>query len=186
MSSLPTDQLANLRRRDQADAFLASECKKGSEWGVCGVLFTDKYDTSAALKALSFRYRGRVAFGEVRGRNDALATSFQVASYPKLVFFCNGDPNVSFTYEGELKADPLDTFVKGLRDGEQCKEAVKSKARAREKAAKLRPTDDFSKLRVRELRELLLAHGDHCDGCVEKADFERKLREAVLAASAKK
>lgn len=35
--------------------------------------------------------------------------------------------------KGELKADPLDTFVKGLRDGEQCKEAVKSKARAREK-----------------------------------------------------
>lgn len=65
MANLPTDQLANLRRRDQADAFLASECKGGSEWGTCGMLFTDKYDTSAALKALSFRYRARV-----RGRQS--------------------------------------------------------------------------------------------------------------------
>ena len=60
LENLPTEHVANLRRRDQADAFLASECRENSEWGVCGVLFTDKYDTSAALKALSFRYRGRV------------------------------------------------------------------------------------------------------------------------------
>lgn len=63
LKSLPAEQVANLRRRDQADAFLASECRKGSEWDTCGVLFTDKYDTSAALKALSFRYRGRVRHG---------------------------------------------------------------------------------------------------------------------------
>lgn len=49
-------------------------------------------------------------------------------------------------------------------------------------AAALRPDDDFSKLRVKQLRELLLAHGETCEGCVEKIDFERKLREAVLAA----
>lgn len=186
MANLPTDQLANLRRRDQADAFLASECKGGSEWGTCGMLFTDKYDTSAALKALSFRYRARVAFGEVRGKNDALANSFQISTYPTLVFFCNGDSNVSFAYEGELKAEALDTFVKGLRDGRQCKEAFKSKAESREKAAMLRPTDDFSKLRVRELRELLMAYGEVCEGCVEKIDFERKLREAVSTAATKR
>lgn len=49
-------------------------------------------------------------------------------------------------------------------------------------AAALRPDDDFSKLRVKQLRELLLAHGESCEGCVEKVDFERKLREAVIAA----
>lgn len=49
-------------------------------------------------------------------------------------------------------------------------------------AAALRPEDDFSKLRVKQLRELLLAHGETCEGCVEKIDFERKLREAVVAA----
>lgn len=49
-------------------------------------------------------------------------------------------------------------------------------------AAALRPDDDFSKLRVKQLRELLLAHGEACEGCVEKRDFEQKLREAVVAA----
>lgn len=41
----------------------------------------------------------QVAFGEVRGKNDALANSFQISTYPTLVFFCNGDSNVSFAYE---------------------------------------------------------------------------------------
>lgn len=49
-------------------------------------------------------------------------------------------------------------------------------------AAALRPDDDFSKLRVKQLRELLLAHGEACEGCVEKRDFEQKLREAVVSA----
>lgn len=50
------------------------------------------------------------------------------------------------------------------------------------KAAALRPDDDFSKMRVKQLRELLLAHGEACEGCVEKRDFEQKLREAVISA----
>lgn len=45
----------------------------------------------------------------------------------------------------------------------------------------MRPDDDFSKLRVKELKELLLAHGETCEGCVEKIDFERRLREVVVA-----
>lgn len=44
----------------------------------------------------------KVAFGEVRGRNDALANSFQISSYPSLVFFCGGDAGVSFPYEVRL------------------------------------------------------------------------------------
>lgn len=35
--------------------------------------------------------------------------------------------------QGELKAEPLDTFVKGLRDGSKCKEAGESKARSKQK-----------------------------------------------------
>ncbi|CAN0056968.1 unnamed protein product, partial [Hapterophycus canaliculatus] len=124
----------------------------------------------------------QVAFGEVRGKNDALANSFHISSYPSLVFFCGGDAGISFPYEGELKAEPLDTFVKKLRDGKKCKDAIRSNAEARDQAAALRPDDDFSKLRVKQLRELLLAHGEACEGCVEKRDFEQKLREAVVTA----
>lgn len=51
-------------------------------------------------------------------------------------------------------------------------------------ASTLRPDDDFSKIRVKALRELLLAFGDACEGCVEKLDFERALREHVVAAQA--
>lgn len=49
-------------------------------------------------------------------------------------------------------------------------------------AAALRPDDDFSKLRVKQLKELLMAYGEGCEGCVEKRDFEQKLREVVVAA----
>lgn len=51
-------------------------------------------------------------------------------------------------------------------------------------ASMLRPDDDFSKIRVKALRELLLAFGDACEGCVEKLDFERALRGHVLTAQA--
>lgn len=63
MERLPAEHVANLRRRDQADKFLQSECREASEWGACGVLFTEKFETTSALKALSFRYRGRVSCG---------------------------------------------------------------------------------------------------------------------------
>lgn len=61
LEGLPAEHVANLRRRDQADNFLHSECREESEWGACGVLFTDKFETTSTLKALSFRYRGRVS-----------------------------------------------------------------------------------------------------------------------------
>lgn len=51
-------------------------------------------------------------------------------------------------------------------------------------ASRLRPDEDFSKTRVKALRELLLTFGDACEGCVEKIDFERALREHVVAAQA--
>lgn len=35
--------------------------------------------------------------------------------------------------QGELKAEPLDAFVKGLRDGKKCKDAIQTNALAREK-----------------------------------------------------
>lgn len=41
--------------------------------------------------------------------------------------------NVALLFQGELKADPLDAFVKGLRDGSRCKDALRNNAKAREK-----------------------------------------------------
>ncbi|CAM9204231.1 unnamed protein product [Choristocarpus tenellus] len=49
-------------------------------------------------------------------------------------------------------------------------------------ARPLRPDEDFSKLRVREIRELLEAHGVDCIGCVEKPDFIKKLQEVAALA----
>ncbi|CAM9204242.1 unnamed protein product, partial [Choristocarpus tenellus] len=123
LERLPSEYVANLRRKEQVHSFLEGSCKAGSQWGVCGILFTDKFDTSPALKSLSFRYRDRVAFGEVRGKNDALAQAYFVLSQPQLIFFCGGDGAVTFPYEGELRGEALDRFVKGLRDGSKCKDA---------------------------------------------------------------
>lgn len=52
-----------------------------------------------SLLYLLFAFVRKVAFGEVRGKNDALANSFRISSYPRLVFFCGGDAGVSFPYE---------------------------------------------------------------------------------------
>ncbi|CAM9476715.1 unnamed protein product [Discosporangium mesarthrocarpum] len=182
LENLPADHVANVRRKEQADEFLRGPCVAGSQWGVCGILFTDKFDTSPALKSLAFRYRDRVAFGEVRGRNDALARAFYVDSQPKLLFFCGGDAAATFAYEGELRGEALVIYVKGLRDGKRCEEARQEAARKKQKMARpLRPDEDFSNMRVREMRELLGARGEECVGCVEKADFIRKLQEVAMA-----
>lgn len=58
------------------------------------------------VRACPFAFR-QVAFGEVRGKNDALANSFHISSYPSLVFFCGGDAGVSFPYEVRLEDKAL-------------------------------------------------------------------------------
>lgn len=82
---LPTEHVANLRRRDMADSFLANECKSKSQWGACGVLFTDKYDTSATLKALSFRYRGRVRFHPFFFRMETVVCTVPVFEHSRFL-----------------------------------------------------------------------------------------------------
>jgi len=58
------------------------------------------------------------------------------------------------------------------------REAAKKRRRVHEA---LDPSTDFSKMKLRELREILAALGSECVGCLEKADYVRKVREAVAA-----
>jgi hypothetical protein len=46
-----------------------------------------------------------------------------------------------------MKADLLQKYMSGLSDGKMCTEAKKQAAAKRSKAAQLKPTDDFSKVR---------------------------------------
>lgn len=38
---------------------------------------------------------------------------------------------------------------------------------------------DITKLRVRQLKKILSERGLKCDGCLEKGDYVRKVREAI-------
>lgn len=47
-------------------------------WSVCVLLFTAKTETAPLYKSLSAQYAGKVAFGEVRGSNQALSKRLHV------------------------------------------------------------------------------------------------------------
>ena len=55
--------------------------------------------------------RDKLAFGEVRGSNVALAGTFNVTQFPRLVAVCNGDPASAETYSGDMKSAPIQKFL---------------------------------------------------------------------------
>jgi len=135
------------------------------------------------LKGMAYQYRGVVAFGEVRGSNPKLSERFGIRKYPTVVAFCGGDQYATIMVD-DLSSEALPDFVADLvKNGERkCvtarREAAKKRRRVHEA---LDPSTDFSKMKLRELREILAALGSECVGCLEKADYVRKVREAVAA-----
>jgi thiol-disulfide isomerase/thioredoxin len=185
LSMLPSAQLTNLRRVESAGDFLRERCASPSD--KCAILFTDKFETSSTLKSLSFRFRKDVPFAEVRGSNLALSDHFSIRSYPSLLIFCGSDEGAVIRYEGEFKAEPIGTFIEGLlkKSSTHCdevqREAVVQRQRRRESVS-ISPDTDFSKMKVREIKEMLSALGAPSCGppeCVEKQDFIAKLKQAA-------
>ena len=78
--------MANLRKAESLDAFLAKDCTsaKLSSDGVCVVYFSDQTETPAWLKVVAHMNKGKVAVAEARARNEALALRLDVATYPSL------------------------------------------------------------------------------------------------------
>lgn len=52
---------------------------------------------------------------------------------------------------------------------------MKNSAKVSEEA----PKADVSKLRVKQLKEILAERGVECDGCIEKEDFVKRVMETA-------
>lgn len=57
-------------------------------WGACAILFTSKSDTAPLTKSLASQFEGKVAFGESRASNQALAKRFNVTRYALPLEYC--------------------------------------------------------------------------------------------------
>lgn len=69
---------------DQVMEFLKlgeSKDSKSASWGANVILFTSKSDTAPLTKSLASQFEGKIAFGESRASNKALAELFKVTRY---------------------------------------------------------------------------------------------------------
>jgi len=120
----------NLRIRQNMDDFLKKDRSKKAHV----VLLTDKYETSTIYKALSWKYRDSMSFGEVRASNKAFNHLFPAHEYPSMyvVLEYGDDPII---YEGAFTLDDLDQFLKG-RSKEAQRRRAESKSRRKNRKAR--------------------------------------------------
>lgn len=177
LALLPTDVIRTVSKAAHLEEFLkisggggggAAKGASSARWGAGMLLFTSKAETSALYKSLAMRYKGKLAFGEVRSAHAELSKRFGVTTYPTLLAVCGGDEKATVVYTDEMKNSKLTKFLNSFYGGKKCAEAIKLDA-----------TTDFSKLRVGQLKQLLQAKGVACDNCLEKGDYVKKLQEVV-------
>lgn len=170
--------VVNVRRVAAATDFLsqAAAAKKPA-----ALLFTDKYETPLAFKALSQQMKDKAMLGEVRASNAVVSDRFAVGKYPTLLVFCAGDQDQVVEYQGDLKFKEISAFVAGLTDSAKCAAAAKHTKRSppRKKPVIDLGSLDLKTMRVSEMRRILEEQGEECLGCAEKADFVKKIEEVA-------
>lgn len=172
---LPQSNVAVISKPAQLQAFL-KKCAPGAggvKWGACMLLFTAKGETSALYKSLALRYKGRLAFGEVRNANRELSSRFNVTSHPALLAVCGGAEDATIAYADDFKNSKLVKFLNQFYSPKKCGAAIKVDA-----------STDVSKLRVGQLKQVLEARGATCAECIEKGDYVRRVKEVLAAAKA--
>lgn len=70
--------------------------------------------------------RDKLAFGEVRGGNTALASAFGVKTLPALLVVCNGDAATREAYGGDMKSEPIRRFLDQFAGGKRCRQVRRS------------------------------------------------------------
>jgi hypothetical protein len=133
-----------------------------------------KLETASLFKALSLKYRNRIAFGESRGSNQELASAYGITQFPTLLAFCNGDETLRVEHTGGMSSDALIQFFDQFSGGAKCR-----------KMFRIDPSTDLNTLKIGQLKEILEMNGVRCgkSECLEKVDYVNKVRE-VLAAGA--
>jgi protein disulfide-isomerase A6 len=75
------------------------------------ILFTEKGNISALLRALAIDYLGTVNFGQIRNKEAAAVETFGIEKYPTFVVLPGGSSE-PLIYDGDLKKEPMRDFLK--------------------------------------------------------------------------
>lgn len=100
-----------------ADAFFKDDAKLPHV-----LLFTDKTNTSPLYKGMSARFKGRVAFGEVRKSEAAeLLEKYAVGAYPSLISFkaAESSPEQATPFSGAMDPTSLNKFFESIAAGKE-------------------------------------------------------------------
>jgi hypothetical protein len=160
------NEVSVLSQKAHLDTFLkASQSTRTARWGLGVILYSSKDSTSALYKSLAFRYKGRIAFGEIR-KKSALVQGNDSVKYPTLVAVCGGDIRSTIPFTGELKNSQIVKWLNAFYSGKLCAEAMQ-----------IDSNTDFSKMKVSQLKQLLTSKGEKCQNCFEKNDYIKKVKE---------
>ena len=97
------------------------------------LLLTDKYETSSLYASLAYTYRDKISFGETRAKNLALAKEFGVKKYPMLVALIPSNDAKGYDvlkYEGDMKADPISSWIDRIFDAANSNSSQKRRRRS--------------------------------------------------------
>ena len=175
LASLPMDYVQVLRDNEDLQKFLkASQTTSSARWNVGVVLLTDKGITSALYKSLSMRYKGRIAFGEVRRKSSTVTSQFgetgeQVGS--KLIAICGGDIRFKVPFDGGMKNSELVRWLNGFYNSDRCMDAM-----GEGNGLDLKTVE---KMKVGVLKQLLKSKGAVCEDCIERKDYVARVVEVL-------
>lgn len=172
--NLPEKAMHHLRRPESLDEFVKGPCSSSS-WGACAAVLTTEFAPWPATKAAAFNLRGRMPLAESRGANPAITSRLDARRLPAVVVICGGDVQRREVHDAPGSPRELLELLYRYKEGEGCKGVQRKEG----DIPPLEKGRDYSKLRVKQLRELLQHHGVECQGCVEKADYVRQVERLV-------
>lgn len=168
--SMIPDHISRLSKLRQMEDFLkqcgGKQSKDKASWHACVLLFTERPSTSPLYRSLSFMYLGKMIFGEVQQKHASLGEAFNITSYPSLIVVCNGNRNTVEVFQKKMQPDRIRTFLNSFAGGRKCNRAIRIDSQK-----------DVETLSSAQLKEILRDRGVSCEGCFEKADYIRRVKE---------
>lgn len=174
---LPVENVRVVRDDDALQKFLkASQTTSVARWSIGVVLVTDKSATSALYKSLAMRYKGRIAFGEVRRKSAAasVVSAFSASGSPSgssLLAVCGGDVRFAVPYTGEMKNSELVKWLNGFYSSDRCMEAMEGGGGL--------DLAMVEKMKVGVLKQLLKSKNAVCEDCIERGDYVKRVVEIL-------
>ncbi len=175
LALLPMDHVRVLSDDEALQGFLkASQTTRVARWSVGVVLLTDKGTTSALYRSLSMRYKGRIAFGEVRRKSSAVVSQFGETGAEegsRLVAVCGGDVRFTVPFKGEMKNSELVKWLNGFYNSERCIDAMGG-GDGLDRAT-------VETMKVGVLKALLRSNDAQCDDCIERKDYVARVIDVL-------